>query len=108
MVLKAPASQVNKLNDIVSEIQAFCNNVLCTRSQSLSDHDRHVVSLAADCRDLADELRALLETMQARNGGWGRALLQTLRKKGNVDDLWQQLSRLDVRLRESVGQSLQM
>ena len=102
------APHVHELDIIAADIQALCDGVLHRRSTALSDHDERMVSLAAECRKVAGDLRALLESMRAKNGGWARAFYQTLRRRGDVDDLWQQLSRLDVRLREGVGMSLQM
>jgi len=108
-------AEVRELDLIAEDVQALSSDVLRKRSnvRNLSDEEQRIVSIATECQLLAIELRKLLATLKMRDGAWskkvesGRVLFQTLKKKGEIEDLWQRLNKLDVRLRDSVRGLLQ-
>ena len=109
-------SEMHELDLVATDVQARCHEVLRKRSNTreLSETESRIIGIATECQRLAVELRSLLETLKVRDGAWSRTvessrvLLSTREKKGEIENLWQRLERLDARLRDSVHQSLQM
>ena len=107
--------ELQELDLIAEEIRVLSDSVLRKRStaSALSDDEKRIIQIATECRNLAVELRELVATLTVRDDAWsktmelGRVLIQTLRKKGDIEVIWQRLNRLDLRLRESVCWSLQ-
>ncbi len=110
------APEVQELDLIAEEIRVLSDGVLRRRSTPARgrsvDEDR-MLAMAAECRNLAVELRALLATLTVRGEAWsktmelGRVMIQTFRKKGDIEGIWKRLNKLDQALRDSVRRSLQ-
>jgi hypothetical protein len=109
------APELQELGLIAEEIRALSDGVLRKRPPGgpLSADEWRMVRMATECINLATELRVLLATLTVRHEAWsktvemGRVLIQTFKKKSDIEGIWQRLNRLDLRLRESVRLSLQ-
>ena len=108
-------AEMQEFDLVVADVKARYDEVLreSPNARKLSETESHIISIATECQRLTTELRTLLETLKIRDGAWSRTvessrvLLFTRKKKGEIENLWQRLERLDARLRDSVNQSLQ-
>jgi len=107
--------EMHELDLVATDVQARSNEVLRrgSNTRELSETESRIIGIATECQRLAVKLRTLLETLKVRDGAWSRTvessrvLLSTRKKKGEIENLWQRLERLDARLRDSVHQSIQ-
>lgn len=108
-------AEARELDLIAEHVQALSSDVLRkrTNAKQVSEEEQRIIAIATECQQVAKELRKLLATLKMRDDAWSRkmestrVLLQTLKKKGEIEELWQRLDKLDVRLRDSVRGFLQ-